>query len=426
MQPRICRRAVALDHQRAADVGRRGLDPPDQLDEVFQFLGGRHENIEQALPDLGHQRGPRHGVVVFDHSAVVCLVCPVCLLRGGRCVAGRQRGPGVDRIGIQSHRWRFPADRVQWQPQPGGRVTLQQHDASAAQLPIGTGPTRPVIAAVQGQYIGGGLGDRLFQVRQQRGAGIEAVGLQVVLAGDRIALGLAHRPGQPAQRILVYGADLAGGQPQPAGDAVEELTAGVRGQCSLVGLFGPRVSQQRVVGPQWFAVGAPVQPDLPTWQRLPRVPLALPALHETLRRPDLLQSRRQGGGPFAFVLAVGVGRPLRVDLVVDRDERGLAAHGEPHVTGVQPLIDAGTERVDLGPSLFGVGQRDTRILVHPSDDIGEFQRGFTRLRRAGDGCRGRGMRGCRQRDVALAGEQTRGGVHADPPGARDVHLGPGV
>ena len=36
------------------------------------------------------------------------------------------------------------------------------------------------------------------------------------------------------------------------------------------------------------------------------------------------------------------------------------------------------------------------------------------------------MRGCRQGDVSLPGEQPRGRVQADPPGSGDVDLGPGV
>ena len=180
------------------------------------------------------------------------------------------------------------------------------------------------------------------------------------------------------------------------------------------------------MSPQWLTVDAPEQPDLPTWQRLSGVPLALPALHQTLRSPCALESPRQRRGQFAFVRAVGVSCPLRIDLVVDRNEGGLTTHSEPRICCGQPFIHPGTERVDLRPRPSGVRPRDTRILMHPGHDIGEFQKGFTRLRRAGDGRRRLRMWGCRQRDVAFAGEQTRGRVQADPPRAGDVHLGPCV
>ena len=124
--------------------------------------------------------------------------------------------------------------------------------------------------------------------------------------------------------------------------------------------------------------------------------------------------------------AVGVGGPLGVDLVVDRDEGRLAAHGQPDVAGGQPLVDPGAQRADGGPRRLGVGQRDPGILVDAGDDVGEVQGRLTRLGRAGDRRRRRRVRGGRQRDVALAGEQTRRRVQPDPARAGDVHLGPGV
>ena len=127
-----------------------------------------------------------------------------------------------------------------------------------------------------------------------------------------------------------------------------------------------------------------------------------------------------------LVRPVGVGGPLGVDLVVDRDERRLAANGEPDVTGGQPLVDAGAQRADGAPRGLGVGQRDPRVLVHAGDDVGEVQRRLARLGRTGDRRRGLRMRGGRQRNVALAGEQPRRRVQPDPSGAGDVHLGPGV
>ena len=59
------------------------------------------------------------------------------------------------------------------------------------------------------------------------------------------------------------------------------------------------------------------------------------------------------------------------------------------------------------------------MLENSNVDLGEVgapgdRRGGRRVRRAGE------------RDVALAGEQTRRRVEADPAGAGDVHLGPGV
>ncbi len=44
-QPRVRRRPIALDHHRAVGLGRGGLDAGDEVDEVLQRFGGRHENI---------------------------------------------------------------------------------------------------------------------------------------------------------------------------------------------------------------------------------------------------------------------------------------------------------------------------------------------------------------------------------------------
>ncbi len=59
LQPRIGRWPIAFDNDRAVDLRRGGLDPGDEVDEVLQRFGGRHEDVEQAVADLGDHR--RHG-----------------------------------------------------------------------------------------------------------------------------------------------------------------------------------------------------------------------------------------------------------------------------------------------------------------------------------------------------------------------------
>ena len=90
-EPRIRRRAVALDHQRAADRGRRGLDSGDQVDEVLQFVGGRQEYVQQPVPDLGDQSRYRCGLLVLgirDDDGIGFVI-------GGQAAAACQR-VGVD------------------------------------------------------------------------------------------------------------------------------------------------------------------------------------------------------------------------------------------------------------------------------------------------------------------------------------------
>ena len=86
-------------------------------------------------------------------------------------------------------------------------------------------------------------------------------------------------------------------------------------------------------------------------------------MDEALRRPHLLQAAGEFGGQPAFVRPVGVGGPLGVDLVVDRDERRLATHRQADVTRGQPLVDAAAELTDGAPGGLGVRERDPGVLV---------------------------------------------------------------
>ena len=333
----------------------------------------------------------------------------------------------MHRVGVEGGPRRFPADRVQRQPQPGRRVSFQQHDAAPTQRPIRTGPPGVVVAPVQRQDIGGWLVDRALEPGQQPGAGRGAVGFEVVGRVDGQPGRLPHRRGQAAQRILEGRADLGGGEPQRIGDRGQQRVGRVvGGRCGGDRLLGPGVGQQCVVGPQRLAVGAPEQTDLPPRQRFTRIPLALAALDQPVGRPHVLQAGGQRRGALTLVRAVGVGGPLGIHLVVDGHERRLPAHGQPHIAGSEPIVDDLTERVDRRPGLLGVGQRHPRILVHAGDEIAELEGGLGLAGRPGDGGRRLRVRGRGQWDVPFAGEQARRRVQTDPSGAGDVDLGPGV
>ena len=110
------------------------------------------------------------------------------------------------------------------------------------------------------------------------------------------------------------------------------------------------------------------------------------------------------------------------------DERRLAAHRQPDVAGLEPLVDrARRPRCTAAHCVGGVRQGDPRVLVDPPDRRCEYSRVVCAM--PVDPVIARRRRGCGvadERDVTLAGEQARRRVHADPAGARDVHLGPGV
>ncbi len=86
--PWIRRRSVAFEHHGAVDLDGGDFDAADQVDEMFQFLGRRHVDVEQPVTDLGDHRGGGRGVGVLDHGGL-------CLGFDGQGAAAGQR-VGVD------------------------------------------------------------------------------------------------------------------------------------------------------------------------------------------------------------------------------------------------------------------------------------------------------------------------------------------
>ncbi len=118
--------------------------------------------------------------------------------------------------------------------------------------------------------------------------------------------------------------------------------------------------------------------------------------------------------------------PLRGVHVVDGDEGGLAAQGEAHVLTQQLGIDLLPECLDLRPLLVGVRPRDARILMDARHAVLEAELDLCLLGRAGNRCRADRIRCAGEGNVALTGEQPRGGVEPQPARAGDEHLGPGM
>ena len=110
-----------------------------------------------------------------------------------------------------------------------------------------------------------------------------------------------------------------------------------------------------------------------------------------------------------------------------RDERRLAAHRQPHVAGRRSASTGAPAREDRCPivrRVYGLVTRGDstdalhRHLVRELDlavvDAARYRR------RAG------WLRCARQRDVPFAGQQSRRRIEADPAGAGQVDLAPGV
>ena len=186
------------------------------------------------------------------------------------------------------------------------------------------------------------------------------------------------------------------------------------------------VGEQARVRPRGLAVGAPVAAERPAWQLFAGIPLALSEVHEAVRAVTLLQPAEQIGRARALGRSERGGVPLVGVAIGRRHERRLAAHRQAHVAGGEVGVDRAPAREDRLPLRVGVGLGDARRFDDPLHrhlveelDLARFdaardRRGARRLRRA------------RQRDVPFAGEQSRRRIEADPAGARQVHLAPGV
>ena len=175
----------------------------------------------------------------------------------------------------------------------------------------------------------------------------------------------------------------------------------------------------------------------PAGQRLAGIPLALAEVQQRPGREAVPQPLEQLAGELPLRVAQRGGVPLVAVHVVDRHEGRLAAHREAHVARREVRVDLVAQPLDRLPLLLGVGLRDARVLVDPLHRhvVGELGLAgvvVARLGVLGPGVRPGDRRGgervgrAGQRDVALAGEQPRGRVEADPAGAGEVDLGPGV
>ena len=139
-----------------------------------------------------------------------------------------------------------------------------------------------------------------------------------------------------------------------------------------------------------------------------------------------MQALDELAGETALVGADGGGVPLVAVHVVDRDERGFAAHGEADVAVFEILVDEIAEGVDVLPLLGGVGFGDARRLLDAGDLHLEIELDFGLAGEADDGRGGLRVWGGGDGEVTFTGHEARGWVKADPSGTGEIDLGPGV
>ena len=287
-QPRVGRRAVALEHDRAADLAGGDLDQAQQVGVVVEPVGRRQEHVDVAVAGLEGQRG-RAGALGVDD--------------GDDRDLRLERLAGLDVRRLAGERGVLPGHGVERQAQADRRRAGQQHEPAAAEPP---GGADPLLAGDDRQHPAGGRVD--LGVEHAEAVGVELVGgLVGPLAG-----GLADLGGQRGQGILEGRAAAgrrAGRAPWSPGGPAPRRRRRRRG--SPVAVRRPRVGEQGRVAPQRLAVGAPLQGDVPARERLAGVPLALAAVDDAAPGVGLAQPLGDDGGERALLGAVGVGAPLR-------------------------------------------------------------------------------------------------------------------
>ena len=126
------------------------------------------------------------------------------------------------------------------------------------------------------------------------------------------------------------------------------------------------------------------------------------------------QPIEQRFGELTLFLAERGGIPFRTFHVVDRHERRLASLGKPHILRRQISVDLFTQGVDCRPLRACIGLGDPWILVHAGHAHCDVELRVADIGGADDRRRITRVGGARQRDMTLAGEESRGWIEPDP------------
>ena len=211
-------------------------------------------------------------------------------------------------------------------------------------------------------------------------------------------------------------------QPQPAGQGGGKAAGLVRSAA----VIGAVAGQQLRITPYRDAIVAPEAVQRPARHRFTGIPLALAVVKQTAVRKVSPQAYQQVAGQGTLVVAEGGIVPLGRFHIVDGDEGRFAAEGQAYVARLEVGVDLAAERLDGLPLILGVGLGDARVLVDALDAIVKAEVHLALVGGPGNGGGTDGVRGTGQRDVTLAGEQSRGRIQAEPAGAGDIDLRPGM
>ena len=215
----------------------------------------------------------------------------------------------------------------------------------------------------------------------------------------------------------------------------EQMTAGYaqalrqgRQEALRFDLIGPVVHRfiriQGRVAPKRLTVATPETVQRPARQLLPRIPLPLPEMRESLRRILLPEFAEERSGQGSLVRSKRGRIPFGAVRIIDGNEGRLSAHRKSHVLRDQIGIDLMSELLDLRPLLVRVRLGDPRRFPDALDFHAVRELDLRLVDRTAHR-RGCGRFGCAgQRDMSFAGEQARGGIQTDPAGAWQIDLAP--
>ena len=294
---------------------------------------------------------------------------------------------------------------VERQPHPHGRVAGDEEQPATAQVATPRSPTR--LAGAQ---------------RDDPADRVARVGVRARAAGRR-------RAASPRVHAVAIGSSNAAsaaspGSPSAGTSAAASALASAAARCRRRLRARPAArGRSRRARRRCASARAICQRGSGS----PGYHLPWPCMEQRAGRERRGQLVGQPLGQAALRRAVGRDAPLRLVGALRRDEGRLAAHREPDVALAQRVVDRRAERLDARPGALVVGRGDARVLVEAPHRVGVGEvRVRPRLDGPGDRRGARGARGARQRDVALARQQPRRGVEADPARAGDVRLHPGV
>ncbi len=227
----------------------------------------------------------------------------------------------------------------------------------------------------------------------------------------------------PLRRVFVGGHDHICADAEFGRECGEECLRLLFADTVITAFAGDEIG----VLPDRAAILAPVEGKGPARQAFARIPLALTVMEETAGSEFLAQLADEDIGLVALGGADGAGIPFVGFEIVDRHEGRLAAHGQANVLRGQNAVHLFAEIVERLPAFLGKRLGDARVFCNARHRHLEAEGGLGLAEiAAGNRCRIAEMRRGGERNMAFAGQKAGGRIKADPAGAGQIDLAPGM